>query len=148
MSKFHSTVTRRDFMKGLGFGTAGLAVSAPVVHDLDELISSPVNTRRRDWWIKEVDEPTVEIDWSLIHRHHGFHSTQSSALVARYLPGGPDEYRALRANASAQVTEGIKANTPGLTFRDDCLANAARGELRFPAREDSIGSTMMNIKTP
>ncbi len=38
MSKFHHTVTRRDFMKGLGLAGAGLgaaAATAPVFHDLD-----------------------------------------------------------------------------------------------------------------
>ena len=44
MSKFHSTVTRREFMKGLGLASAGLGAAtdtAPVFHDLDEVTSSP-----------------------------------------------------------------------------------------------------------
>ena len=39
-NNWHSTVTRRDFMKALGFGAAGLgalAATSPVFHDLDEL---------------------------------------------------------------------------------------------------------------
>jgi len=43
MSKFHSTITRRDFMKGLGLAGAGLgaaAATAPVFRDLDEIVSS------------------------------------------------------------------------------------------------------------
>ncbi|GAI88797.1 unnamed protein product, partial [marine sediment metagenome] len=41
MSKYHSTVSRRDFMKALGLGAAGLGAAgaaAPVFHDLDEVI--------------------------------------------------------------------------------------------------------------
>ncbi len=43
MSKFHSTVSRRNFMKGLGLAGAGLGAAAaatPVFHDIDEITSS------------------------------------------------------------------------------------------------------------
>jgi len=43
MSKFHSIVSRRQFMKGLGLTGAGIgaaALTAPMFHDLDEV--SPV----------------------------------------------------------------------------------------------------------
>lgn len=134
MKKFHSTVSRRDFMKGLGFGAVGIGAAGaavPVIHDLDELISSSESTRHRDWWIKEVDEPTVEIDWSLMHRHHGFHSAQSRAMVSRYLPNGPDDYRALRAAAGDAEDAARATNTPGLTLRDYSLARASNRESSF-----------------
>jgi reductive dehalogenase len=140
-------------MKALGLGGVGLgtaAVAAPVVHDLDELIASPQGGRQRAWWIKEVDEPTVEIDWSLIHRHHGFHSAQSSVMVSRYLPGGPDDYRALRAAASEGVTSGMLSSTPGQRLRDNALKNAAGG-VRAAGRSDATGYTMNRLtraKTP
>ena len=43
MVKFHSTISRRDFLKILGLGGAGFAaaVSAPAFHDLDEVLTSP-----------------------------------------------------------------------------------------------------------
>jgi reductive dehalogenase len=115
-------------MKGLGLvgaGFGGAAVVAPVFHDLDELASSD-NSRKRAWWVKTVDEPTVEIDWSLMARHHGFHSAQSAAIVSRYCKGGPTEYTALVAKGSDLKT-GILNNTPGLTLRDNALADAAMG---------------------
>ncbi|PKH45665.1 reductive dehalogenase, partial [Dehalococcoides mccartyi] len=40
MSKFHSTLSRRDFVKALGLSGAGLGLAsaaAPAFHDLDEL---------------------------------------------------------------------------------------------------------------
>jgi serine protease Do len=55
----------------LGLGGAGLgavAVSAPVFHDLDEMIASPQSELRRPWYVKEVDKPTVEIDWKNMAR--------------------------------------------------------------------------------
>ena len=36
--------------------------------DLDELKSSPAAERKLPWWIKQVDKPTVEIDWSQMKR--------------------------------------------------------------------------------
>ncbi len=74
MSKFHSTVSRRDFMKGLGLAGAGLgaaAATAPVFHDLDELISSPSSVSNNPWYVKEQDEPTIDIDWNAVVRHDG-----------------------------------------------------------------------------
>lgn len=74
MSKFHSTVTRRDFMKGLGLGAAGLgaaAAAAPVFHDLDELAASPNGVApKHPWWTKQRDfmNPTTEIHWDQMER--------------------------------------------------------------------------------
>lgn len=71
MSKFHSTVTRRDFMKALGFGGIGLgaaAATAPVYRDLDEVLSASEDAdsgSTHPWWVSKRDHfnPTVEIDW-------------------------------------------------------------------------------------
>ena len=79
-------------MKGLGL-VGGIGAAIPAFHDVDELVASPNNTRKRAWWVKEVDHPTVEIDWQMMARHHGFHSTQSAAIVARYY--GLNEYNAM-----------------------------------------------------
>ena len=67
MSRFHTTISRRDFMKALGVAGAGLgaaAATAPVFHDLDEMASSPQAQWKRPWYVKEVDKPTTEVDWS------------------------------------------------------------------------------------
>ncbi|XUX00421.1 MAG: reductive dehalogenase [Dehalogenimonas sp.] len=69
MSIFHPTISRRDFMKGLGLVGAGVGVSAavsPAFHDIDEIVSSPTAITRKPWWVKLVDEPTVQIDWGLL----------------------------------------------------------------------------------
>ncbi|BAS32455.1 Tetrachloroethene reductive dehalogenase TceA [Dehalococcoides mccartyi] len=71
MHSFHSTVSRRDFMKTLGLASAGIGATAaisPVFHDMDEVIASPTAGWKRAWFVKEVDEPTLEIDWNQIHR--------------------------------------------------------------------------------
>ena len=71
MSKFHSTVTRRDFMKGLGLAGAGLgatAATAPVFHDLDEVTGSRTAGWDRPWYVKDLDfeKATVDIDWDVL----------------------------------------------------------------------------------
>ncbi|XUW99930.1 MAG: reductive dehalogenase [Dehalogenimonas sp.] len=69
MKGFHSTVSRRDFMKGLGLAGAGVsaaaALGAPVFHDLDEAASSVYG--KKSWWIKERDHEdiTTEVDWKV-----------------------------------------------------------------------------------
>ena len=66
--KHHSTVGRREFMKMLGVGTGAIGlgaagVSAAGFKDLDEMMASPLAERKLPFWVKEVDEPTVKIDW-------------------------------------------------------------------------------------
>lgn len=73
MSKFHSVITRRDFMKALGLTGAGIGtagVVAPLFHDLDEFIASGY-TEDKPWWVKqkEYGEPTTPIDWSKVSRY-------------------------------------------------------------------------------
>ena len=35
---------------------------------LDEIKSSPAAERKLPWWIREVNKPTVDIDWSQMKR--------------------------------------------------------------------------------
>ena len=71
MHSFHSTVSRRDFMKTLGLAGAGVGAAAatfPVFHDLDELMSAPQAQHKQPWFVKDVDKPTIDIDWSQVVR--------------------------------------------------------------------------------
>ena len=71
MSKYHSTLSRREFLKALGMGSAGLgalAIAPPAIRDLDEVVASPGADWKRPSWVKQVDKPTVEIDWKTLKR--------------------------------------------------------------------------------
>ncbi len=80
MLKFHSTVSRRDFMKCLGMATAGLGAAAaatPVFHDMDELMaaggsSTPQVKEKWPWWVKEREylDSTTEVDWNILERYN------------------------------------------------------------------------------
>ena len=77
----HSTVSRRDFMKMLGLGSVGAGAAAlglsPVMPfaDLDDMMSSEFSSRKLPFWIKEVDKPTVEIDYDQIERFPNVYKT-------------------------------------------------------------------------
>ncbi len=136
MSKFHSTVSRRTFMKGLGLGAAGLgaaAAAAPVFHDLDEVISSPIAGRKRAWWIKDTDEPkSLEIDWSQVVRSdktiNGHAGVGYAPSLMRTIEGGAaDKY----TSAGRQIVVPFwqrkfpHLNWQGDTTRDVALHQAA-----------------------
>lgn len=130
MSKFHSTVSRRTFMKSLGLVGAGLgaaAATAPVFHDLDEVTSSSGASWKRPWYVREADKPTVEIDWSVYNR-------LDQRQVNDHMPGrGPnatEEGKQIRANNTKFVeewcTEHYYPDWKGNTIRDEALRAGAR----------------------
>jgi len=116
MSKFHSIVSRRDFMKGLGLAGAGMGAASlvvPTFHDLDELIASEEAGWKRPWWIKhlEHEHPTVDIDWKAMKRHDGRLTTQASYVNAEY--AGKEAWAKNKADAAAfaKTLPGTKGNT-------------------------------------
>lgn len=133
MAKFHSIVSRREFMKGLGLAGAGVGVASlvsPVFHDLDELTASESASYRRPWWVKQTLEhhhPTVELDWSQINRIDQRLTTQSAYVNAQY--EGPAAWKALMAEGGPTVASfnGQKGNR----LRDLAL-NAGAGFFMQP----------------
>ncbi|AMU87250.1 reductive dehalogenase [Dehalococcoides mccartyi] len=133
MSKFHCTVNRRDFMKALGLGVAGIgAVSAttPVFRDLDEVASSPKAVLHRGWYVKERDygDPTIEIDWSLMKRRdlRGYSNWDFPTLMFTY-PGGPEAFQKHLHDQGTAVTAKAKEIWPeytGPSTRTYALSNA------------------------
>lgn len=139
MSKFHNTVSRRDFMKGLGLAGAGLgaAAAAPVFHDLDEAISnasaategSTTSMMNRPWWVKEVDKPTVEIDFNL---RESFTGVNAASGVLGGFHTSPEERGQLFAQMAQNSAEGIAQNKPGWTLRDQVGAYASLDRSHSP----------------
>jgi len=78
--RYHSTVSRKNFMKMIGFGAGMLGVATATGHaesfkDLDDMKSSPLAKRKMPFRVKEVDKPTVEIDWDNMQIFEGPHKT-------------------------------------------------------------------------
>nr|UZH91602.1 reductive dehalogenase [uncultured bacterium] len=132
MSKFHSTVSRRDFMKGLGLAGAGIggaSLLSPGFNDLDELVAasasdnpSTTSMMKRPWWVKEVDKPTVEIDLNLREPWTG---TNAATGVIQGKYGTLGSTQALFAKQAQNSLEGAKNNRPGWTLRDQILVKAS-----------------------
>jgi epoxyqueuosine reductase len=86
--------------------------------DLDEIKASPAAERKLPWWIKEVEKPTVEIDWSRMQR---FDSSNIMFVNGFAQAVGPDNAMKLGARAMETNTQNILKNKPGFTLRDKAL---------------------------
>ncbi|XUX01087.1 MAG: reductive dehalogenase [Dehalogenimonas sp.] len=107
MNKFHSTVSRREFMKGLGLAGVGLGASAlvaPQFHDLDELMSAPTSMQKRPWYVKERDlmNPTIDIDWGIMKRFNRDGEAHSRRVDTMF-------YTAAQVDAAAKFRKEIDA---------------------------------------
>jgi reductive dehalogenase len=123
MVKHHSTISRRDFLKILGLGGVGLgtaAISAPVFHDLDELIASPQSENKRPWYVKEVDKPTIEINWDIMKRFDYSEVMWANGLTKAF---GPKKVEFIFNMRAANAAKWINDEIPGHTIRDYAIGN-------------------------
>nr|UZH91511.1 reductive dehalogenase [uncultured bacterium]UZH91545.1 reductive dehalogenase [uncultured bacterium]UZH91569.1 reductive dehalogenase [uncultured bacterium]UZH91589.1 reductive dehalogenase [uncultured bacterium]UZH91625.1 reductive dehalogenase [uncultured bacterium] len=129
MHSFHSTVSRRDFMKTLGLAGAGVAataVSAPVFHDLDELAAS-VDHPTNPWWVKQRDyeDITSEIDWKVFQQWDKKNNN---------IPPPSAENIAMRAERDYNYDkEGLVQKIPGRDRRSYALGAMVTGLQTAPA---------------
>ncbi|MGI2336447.1 MAG: reductive dehalogenase [Dehalogenimonas sp.] len=129
MSKYHTTVSRRDFMKGLGLagvGIGGAALIAPSFNDLDEVISQGMSYQR-PWWAKTQDKSTTEVDWAQMKKFsEGNARGRGSEYLLTYL--SKEEQDARRAQLDASEAAYRAEGKPGYSLRDYAFSgNANRG---------------------
>lgn len=139
MNKFHSTVSRRDFMKSMGLVGAGLgaaAATAPVFHDLDEFVSSSKATHpAQDWWVKERDygDITTPVDWNIFKPYD---RETHPATPSEFGPGGP----VLAAERKLRQSQGAVNKWPGSTVRDLALNSGVGGNYGSSSWDGAGGS--------
>ncbi|XUX00675.1 MAG: reductive dehalogenase [Dehalogenimonas sp.] len=145
MFSFHSTLSRRDFMKGLGLTGVGVGAAAavsPAFHDLDEMASSPIARINMPWWVKNVDEPTTPIDWNVLPTLGAAYDKNGGA-VANVYPRA--EYLQIMIDAAKKrdpnwvpgpSTLGVPGDSPDATYPD------YMGDVKDAAL--SIGSALFN----
>jgi reductive dehalogenase len=138
MSNFHSTVSRRNFMKGLGLAGAGLgaaAATAPVFNDLDEVASSPMANFSHPWYVKERDfkNPTTETDWGLLKAWStGDYLKPRGTSIIGYAPitaedqQGVDHWNEIYSSQSDAASNALKAGEAGFTLKSFALTGGAR----------------------
>lgn len=124
MGKYHSTVSRRDFIKTLGLGGVGLGVAAvaPIFHDLDEVMASSHAEFKRPSWVKEVEKTTVDIDWSRMER---FDTTEVMWAQGPERQWGKEKADFIRRVGAANRDKWIKENKPGFNMKDFAFKSAA-----------------------
>ncbi|AHB12910.1 reductive dehalogenase [Dehalococcoides mccartyi] len=119
MEKFHSIVSRRDFVKALGLVGGGLGAAGaamPMFHDLDEVVSSSNASEKRPWWIKERDafDPVTPIDWNKLQSFAPVYDNDAAHLTPEH-----SEQR-LEANFALKLDR-MEKDEPGYTLRDAAL---------------------------
>lgn len=89
--------------------------------DLDEIKSSPAAERKLPWWIREVDKPTVDINWSQMKR---FDCSNIMLLAGFAQALGHENAMKLGGRAIETSTKNILENEPGFSLREKALVAA------------------------
>lgn len=121
---------RRAFLcvATLGAGAAAVAgtpkpvAAAPATFRAGEF-SDPAGRPQRPWWVKTVDQPTVEIDWSVMKRYN------ETNTVRKGMPGyvGQDEVDRYTAAGKQNELQRMLDNVDGYTLKDQALSAAHVG---------------------
>ncbi len=124
-------VSRRDFFK-LSGATAGVAMAAGATAKggrsqafadaANGAATSNGSIHKRPWWVKEVDEPTTEVDWGAKSRISERERTLRGPGGAKYL--GEQRNEELSQLADDNKVQRILDNEPGYTLRDWAMRGA------------------------
>ena len=167
MSNFHSTVNRRDFMKGLGLAGAGLGAAAattPVFHDLDEVVANAAGDFKHPWWVKprEFNDPTMEIDinmyvpWDQRHKYVPPYDETNRNSVAEQMdrygysgfPTAGKTMNELKAMWPEFENEHIKQGVKGMALRDLAIKIASTVPYERPSYLGTDALVQKSLKTP
>ena len=159
MSKFHTTVSRRNFMKGFGLGAAGLgaaAAAAPVFHDLDELGTSDKAIYKEPWFVKELEheQPSTEIDWTILKAWKSGSDSNDLPYARGYGSSDPTILEGSRYNLETKIPryqaigpDNLLANVKGYQLKDFAL-NTGASYLMFGRGLSSVPWTGTSVTSP
>lgn len=116
-----ASLTRREFMKDLGL--LGAAASLAPVIQFGESDSDRGSGLNRPAFIKEVDQPTIEIDWQQVQRYNETNTCRRGFV--KYV--GEDRLAKLNELRANNLDKFLKGNKPGYTLKDVALQSAVRG---------------------
>jgi epoxyqueuosine reductase len=124
-------LSRREFLRlaGIGVGTAAVASAATPLKPEQAFkggkYSDSAGRPNRPWWVKTVDEPTIEVDWSKVERYNERDGTVRGPGHAKYV--GQDVVDKLVAAGNAVTLKGMLENIDGYTLKDQALGSAHVG---------------------
>jgi reductive dehalogenase len=131
-TKTRRPLSRREFFKMAGIGTgAAVALSAlqpEPVQAAAGAFKDPAGRTQRPWWVRTVDQPTTEIDWSKMERFHERYLPEDERGSVRgggfagYI--GKDQADAYVAEGNAKLKQRILDNVDGYTLKDNALKDA------------------------
>lgn len=122
-------LSRRDFFRMAGL-SAGAAVAVTVVKPetvqaaSTGKISDPAGRQPRPWWVKTVDQPTIEIDWAKMQRYNEKEGTVRASL-AKYV--GQDKVDEWNKISAKNEKDRLLNNVDGYTLKDQALSGAHVG---------------------
>jgi len=158
MSAFHSTVSRKEFIKRLGLTGAGLGAltaAAPVFHDLDEVTSSKLGVGpQHPWYVKEREilDPTCEFDWDQYQR---FDNSPENRLIGidtlmirdlKWLDEHPVLKETIRLKESDVDTTCVQKKFPSYDHdtRDGAMWAAGIAGMQYPMYGSFLGQFTMS----
>jgi reductive dehalogenase len=127
-------LSRRDFFRlaGIGVGAAALTTAAkPLAPGKDYAgakFSDPAGRLVRPWWVKTVDEPTTEVDWSKVKRYDERNGSVRGPGMAGYV--GEEEVDRFNAAGKEKELQRMLDNVDGYTLKDQALYDAHYGAPR------------------
>ena len=130
----HSTVGNKARMKamGLDYGSGSAdgreQDQANGFADLDDAMASKSAEWKRPWWIKEVDKPTMDIDWAVTER---FDQTQIQQMAWRKYVGDEKADELIKRRGE-KYKQWMLENRDGYTLRDRALDMATRNSGSAP----------------
>jgi epoxyqueuosine reductase len=135
-----SNLTRREFFKDMGLFSLGAATVASLgpIEAFGEAWSDKAGIAPRPTWVRQVDQPTVEIDWDLIYRFDERNTVRRG--WSKYLDEETfQQLDEMRQNSAHDLS---REGRPGYSTRDIALYRASG----IGATQSYLGPT--NVSTP
>jgi epoxyqueuosine reductase len=141
-------LTRREFLRAVGLAGAGVALTAAAPSAALAAAtadSKPLVTPPRYWWVKEVDKPTVDVDWKAMKRFSEWQSVRGSLRQYR----GAELDDKMNKLQAENIKRWELENKPGYTNKDNALKAAVgvnspafklRGPQTVPTPKDRGGT--------
>ncbi|MBE2269360.1 MAG: reductive dehalogenase [Anaerolinea sp.] len=134
------SLNRREFLKDLGLlgmGAATVAMLGPI-EEFGESWSDKPGLVQRPAWVRTVDQPTVEIDWSAIYRFDERNTVRRG--WSKYLDA--EAFQAVQDRNAVAIYDRNRAGQVGYATRDIALYRASG----IGATQSFLGPT--NVATP